>query len=92
MTRRNKIDYLLHLMSEHIDAILTEEGSGLETLTPSEVVSLSFELATTEQFNLTQTKFKTPIASVNREEAFMELSDGTYQALFEVDHDENEVL
>ena len=91
-TKKDKIDYILHTMSEHIESILNEEGVGLEALTPSEVISLAFELATTDQFNLSQLKYKTPIASVNKNEAFMEMSDGTYQPLFEVSHgDENDV-
>ncbi len=89
MTKRNKIDYLLQLIDEHIDGILTEEGSGLEHLSPSEVISLAFELATTEQFNLTQVKYRSPIALVNKQEAFIELADGTYQPLFEVHNDED---
>lgn len=77
MDKRNKIDYILHLMDEHIDGILTEEGSGLEHLTPSEIISLAFQLATTEQFNLSQTKFKTPIGTINKTEVFFTMSDGS---------------
>lgn len=75
MNKRDKINYLLHLVAEEVETILKEEEeSGLSMLTPNEVIGLAIDLVTRDQFSTTNIKYSSPLASVQRD--FVQFSIG----------------
>lgn len=85
MNIKYKVDFLLAQISEEVDQMLSTEGFGFEQLSAEELVTVAMDTIVNKTID-----YQSVSGVINKEEAFFEMTDGTFQPLFSMPEDSYE--